>query len=529
MSALESGEIHLSSFIETYKQMQPSMHKDLASEKIDINALTYSLTRIPRCFFYAETLLLGQHPSDFHEKYFDISLWQNKSAPDRRRQVLYNRDLKTIITFLTSDSDIDDIINILIAFQIEWQKIGKILSVNEAELIENENFELLGIDESDWKKLKIILGNKWKDRLRTTKNIKDINIKLVSHSDDQYRRTVTSWWNSISDKSLYMDFSNLPVYFVSSNLHSLVNIIGRYVIQKENDIFYYIHQKHPDLEKEWQSVKDGNNQIRITDFLYYISAQYFRSHSAELSKKIKYENGLGVKRIPSTNELLCDAQIIPVKIFSKLPEIDPALTIKNIEKISKSNAVIINIDYPLGFAAYYIFKNILTQQKNLKGLYFIGKAAILSGEIGDMQIPSSIFDERTGNIFQINNCFNNDFPIISKQSQVFLNQKSICVHSPYLENDIQLKGYIETGFNIIEMESGPLLTSIAEWQTNKEIPQNIIYNVGKLPFDYGIINYASDNPLSKTLGEGPMAIRGIEPTYLATISTIQRILDLESI
>jgi len=529
MSALESGEIHLSHLVETYKQMQSSMHKGFALEKVDINALTYSLTRIPRCFFYAETLLLGQHISDFQDKYFDVTSWQNKVAPDRRRQVLYNRDLKTIITLLTSDSDIDDIINILIAFQIEWQKIGKILSDNEIDLVENENFKLLGINESDWKKLKIILGNKWKDRLLATKNIKDINIILVSHSDDKYRQTVSSWWNNIFVKSFYLDFPNLPVYFISSNLHSLVNIIGRYVIQKEDDIFYYIHQKHPDLEKEWQSVKDGNNQLRITDFLYYISAQYFRSHPIDFAKKTEYENGLGIKRIQSANELLCNAQIIPVSIFSKLPEIDPALTIKNIEKISKSNAVIINIDYPLGFAAYYIFKEILTKQKNLKGLYFIGKAAILSGEIGDIQIPSSVFDERTGNIFQINNCFNNDFPLISKQSRVFLNQKSICVHSPYLENDNQLKGYTEAGFNIIEMESGPLLTSISEWQTNKEIPQNIICNVGKLPFDYGIINYASDNPLVENLGEGPMAIRGVEPTYLATISTIQRILDLESI
>jgi len=528
ISALETSSVDLSQLTETYKQIMPSIHKKFASREIDIGALTYSLTRLPRCFFHTEVLYIGQHFDDFRDKNISYDSWEKLVAPDRRRQVFYSREQKTAITFITSDSDIDDLINALIAFHIEWGKLGKILAAHETEITENENYEILGINNDEWLKLKSILGSKWKTRIATSKNIKDIKINLSSHSNEKYHQTARVWWDNISKKSLYLDFENTPIYFISSNLHSFVNIIGRYIFQKENDIFYYIHQKHPDLEAEWQSIKDGQNQVRITDFLYYISNKYFQSHPQELTKKKEYENGLGIKIIPSTNELLCSAQIIPINIFSRLNQIDPSIIIKNPEKISKSEALIINIDYPLGSTIYYILNQILNNQNNLKGMYLIGKAAILNGEIGDIQIPSSVFDERTGNIFEITNCFNSDFPLVAKQSQVHQNQKAICVHGPHLENDNQLKKYIQAGYNIIEMESGPFLSSILEWKDGQNISQNTVYKIGKTPVDYGIINYASDNPLSKTLGEGSMAIRGVEPTYMATLSVIQRILDLES-
>jgi hypothetical protein len=529
MSSLESGDTSVSQLVDTYKQIRPSLHVNLFSDKIDIGALTYCLTRLPRCFFYVETLLLAQHLSDFQNKDLDILSWQNRIAPDRRRQVFYNPNTKTAITFLSSDSDIDDIINILICFHIEWSKIGKILTDNGKGIIDFEKYSLFGLNQTEWQRLKTVLGKNWKNHLQSSTEIKNIVIKLISHSDEKYQQTISAWWTNVSQKSFYLDFSNLPIYFISSNQHSLVNIIGRYVTQKENDIFYFIHKKHPDLEKEWQSVKNGSNLVRITDFLYYISGKYFQSYPDEQLKKIQYEESLGIKKIQSINELICNVQIFPVSIFSKLPVVDPSLSLINIDKISKSDALIVNTDYPLGFAAYYVFREILLKQKNIRGLYSIGKAAILSGEIGDIQVPSSIFDERTGNIFKINNCFNHENPIISKQNQVFLNQRAICVYNPFLENEKQLKGYIDTGFNIVEMESGPLMTSIAQWQSRRDTPQNVVFNIGKLPFDYGIINYASDNPLSRTLGEGSMAIRGVEPTYLATISVLQRIIDLECI
>ena len=71
------------------------------------------------------------------------------------------------------------------------------------------------------------------------------------------------------------------------------------------------------------------------------------------------------------------------------------------------------------------------------------------------------------------------------------------------------------------MESGPYLESIAAHNNQKETITN-------LPFELGIINYASDNPLVTTLGDTPLSVRGIEPTYSATSAVIRRIVALES-
>jgi len=86
-----------------------------------------------------------------------------------------------------------------------------------------------------------------------------------------------------------------------------------------------------------------------------------------------------------------------------------------------------------------------------------------------------------------------------------------------LENLEQLKQYHQNGFNLIEMESGPYLRAIKEKFSD----------LNHLPFDFGIVNYASDNPLSQTLGEGPLNLRGIEPTYLAALAIVQRIIEQE--
>ncbi|RLC56740.1 MAG: hypothetical protein DRI80_15875, partial [Chloroflexota bacterium] len=51
-----------------------------------------------------------------------------------------------------------------------------------------------------------------------------------------------------------------------------------------------------------------------------------------------------------------------------------------------------------------------------------------------------------------------------------------------------------------------------------------------VPFDVGIIHYASDTPLSKgrNLGAQRLSYFGMDATYAATIAILRRILELES-
>jgi hypothetical protein len=63
--------------------------------------------------------------------------------------------------------------------------------------------------------------------------------------------------------------------------------------------------------------------------------------------------------------------------------------------LRRSNAIILNIDYPLGMAAYHIFSQISTAVGRIMGVYILGKAATLNGRVGDVMIPNVVYDEHS--------------------------------------------------------------------------------------------------------------------------------------
>lgn len=399
--------------------------------------------------------------------------WKSVKASARRRFVYYNQILNILAFQISSDSDLDDIINILLARGIS------------------------------------------------------LNLQYLKNPEYDYYQNAKNYVDDLIAKTSVLNITDCPVYFISSNLHSIVNLTGGFLYHYQNDIFNYVQDNLPDLQNIWNSIKESNNILRVNDFLYYISNQYFISNPDKLNEKKAYEYELGFIQIKPEKYIDSGIQILPIRSIAQSKFIDPFLKISNRDKINSSQAIIINIEYPLGFAAYFILKELLNRLKNIKGVYVMGKAAILSGDVGDIQIPNTILDERTNNLFTFQNVFNNNFPQTSFQSNILNNQKAVSVFGTFLENMEQLIKYNADNFNIIEMESGPYLNAIYEF-INKQLPFDSKLNIENIPFDFGIANYASDNPLSQTLGEGSMKIKGIEPTYLSALAIMQRIIDLET-
>jgi hypothetical protein len=85
------------------------------------------------------------------------------------------------------------------------------------------------------------------------------------------------------------------------------------------------------------------------------------------------------------------------------------------------------------------------------------------------------------------------------------------------------------GYTDIEMESGPYLSAVYELARPKRHPVNEIVNLHDIPFDLGIIHYASDTPLSKgkNLGAGTLSYFGMDSTYAVTLAILNRIFKLE--
>ena len=483
-SKLETKKpVKISEFLQTFKDLNPLLHKLASDKKPDVSAQNYSSTRLPDIINEVKHIVIGHHKDDFTKAHYNIASWQKSFSTNRRRRMYYNDNLKTLACLTTSDSDIDDLVNSLISYQIE--------------------------------------------KIKKDKNAYDIDIHLLDRSDAGFYDISKNWWQEILSRSLVFGLDKAPLYFVFSNLHSVSNIISGYVRKKQNEIFVYGENNYPEIFQQWQEIKQ-KNILRVNDFLYYISSKYFTDNPEFQKERDLFEEDLGIKKIKVDSDLYCNANLIPVSSIINSNFTDPYLTIKDKQKLQSSQAYIVNIDYPLGFAAYYLLCEILSNNLNIQGIYVQGKAGILSGEIGDVQIPKTVYDERTNNTFNFDNIFNSDFPHHTFKSKVLKDLKAVSVFSTYLENKKQMDDYVKENFNIIEMESGPyLLALVKKFHQFPSRPLNQNFDKIKVPFEIGIINYASDNPLVQTLGEGQLGIKGIEPTYLASLSIVQKIIDNE--
>ncbi len=109
------------------------------------------------------------------------------------------------------------------------------------------------------------------------------------------------------------------------------------------------------------------------------------------------------------------------------------------------------------------------------------------------------------------------------------NQKAVSVLGTFLQTAHYMDVFYREGFTDIEMESGPYMSAIYEMWRPRRHPVNEIINFYSLPFDLGIIHYASDTPLSKgrNLGAGNLSYSGLDSTYAATLAVLRRIFQVE--
>lgn len=474
----------LSTFDDAYKAMTPLIHSQVNSPSPDPDGLSYAKNRLPDCVSQIDKIIFVSN-LNFDSNLFDIKSSLRVSSPARRR-LMYFDEKSTLLVLLNSFSDLDDIITCLLAFRLESLKNR--LTVNEF----NPRLILSSVNESD------------------------------------FSSQANQWWSDNISKSLYLSLTKEPVYFVSSNVHSLVNIMGGFLSQKQTYIFDFVANNYPDIYQKWFDSKVEHDIYQTNDFLYYLSEKFLSERPEFIREKQAYETKLGIINLPASDSIPINLQIIPLKIFAKSQNLDPNLQL-NRQNFSDRPGAIINIQYPLGIAAKYILDNFFNYFSSPRGVYIIGKAAILNGSVGDIQIPNIVLDEITNNIYKFNNIFNTFFPFKNNISQILQNQKAVCVYGTLLETESQINSYKKSQSNIIEMESGHYLASIFQkYLIDGPIVNSSYYTAENLPLDLGIINYASDNPLTENLSHESLDFRGIETTYLSSLTVLQRIINLES-
>jgi hypothetical protein len=241
------------------------------------------------------------------------------------------------------------------------------------------------------------------------------------------------------------------------------------------------------------------------------------------------EKSSGILRIPSAHGPDITAQV--VELSRLRPDgVDPRLRIEGLERLVESDALLLNIDYPLGMAAFLILSHLATRVGDLRGVYIIGKAAALNAVIGDIMIPGVVHDEHSQNTYLFANCFTAESVAdMLVYGTALDNQKGVSVRGTFLQTPRYMDVFYREGYTDIEMEAGPYLSAVYELYRPKRHPENELVNLQGLPFDVGILHYASDTPLSKgrNLGSGSLSYFGMDPTYAAALATLRRVFEME--
>ncbi len=386
-----SGNIKIESLVQAHLGMGSVLHPLAGEPQSDMGALLYAVRRLPDAISRCRHVVMGQSPQGFRAVLgADILSWKAVKAPARRRR--WYQDGTTLAVLIASNSDIDDLVPTLVAYQIEWNKLHTALL--EVELDEERARSAAGASEDDWRRLHDAWGDSFDETLALIKREEcKIVMRLVGGSHMGYARNASRWWLPIATAMDELGVREAPVYFVSSNAHSLINVLTSVARQFDTEIRDWVRRNHPELDEERRKLEAGDSRASPENWLYYSARHLFDTHpdrERQRQRRAEMETANGIRHVPARGTGVDSA----AQVF-KLSQLDPSSIDPRVgrvdeQKLRASDACILNVDYPLGMAAYHILRQVAEQAAWIAGVYVLGKAATLNADVGDVMIPNVV-------------------------------------------------------------------------------------------------------------------------------------------
>jgi hypothetical protein len=424
-----------------------------------------------------------------------------------------------------------------VAFQIEWNKLRVRMRAAgwPAERLPapGEAAQALGGSAEDWIRLHEAWGERYEERLQLIAERRmNLRVRMLGGTQVGYARMTRRWWTPVHEALASQGLGDAPLYFVSSNTHSLANITTGAARQREQALVDFVETLPEDdiLRTELAAFRGETSEGSWENFLYFVARQYFDSHGEEgREARRRSEQESGISHIRSRTALRVPAQIVPLARLDPA-QLDPRLGSVDAAALAATEAVVVNIDYPLGLAAYNILREVAVDSAALRGVYVLGKAATLNADVGDVMISSVVHDEHSGSTYWLDNAFSvDDLAGDLRFGSGLDNQRAVTVKSTFLQNRAYLDFYYREAFTVVEMEAGPYCNALYEIADADRHPVGEAVNFSKLPLDFGIIHYASDTPYTqaRTLGARGLSYYGMDSTYASSLAILRRILRLE--
>src|SRR3569623_130984 len=524
-----SGDVRVRAFEEAHLYSRSSLHLGAEEPEPDLAAFAYSAGRLPACMPSIRRIVLGQSLAQFAEAGVPIESWQVVRTRGRRRPLRWDGK-QTLAVFVASGSDIDDLVPILTAYQIEWNKLrDRLLGAHISSVQDDLALaSALGTDEVGVTKLRGALGPSHNRILGDMiAHDCDVFVRLLDGSFREYQRSALRWWREIATGLP----QGRPVYFVSSNSHSLANLFGGYARAHSGEILEYQRASNvEELAPRYDEALAAGNVNDATNILYYSLRHFVHANPARMDLVQENDRNAGIHAVASPGKIDVDAQVIDLGAL-RVENLDPRVRVPGIEKLVKSRALLINIDSPLGMASYHHLSALTLGVAELRGIYVMGNAATLNGRVGDVMINKVVHDEHSSNTYLFRNALTaGDVQPYMKHGTVLDNQKALPVRSAFLQSRDYMDVFYREGYTVMEMEGGPYLSAAYEVAEPRRHPKDeIVSLVDQNHFELGIIHYASDTPYSRrqSLLSKSLSYFGMESTYGCAIAIARRILTSE--
>lgn len=299
-----SGEVNLKALVQAHLNIDSSLHPDARSPYPDMSAFIYSVLRLPTSIVHCNLVLLGQSEEMFLQQGFRVNDWESVTASARRRKWFYDGKA-TLAVYVASVSDTDDIMPVLVAFQIEWNKMYYLLNVDPTttQLLETHMdrsspvfaeiskvlSERLHIAQDDWRRLEVIWGDQlWENLLRIGRKKKSFDLRFLGGSHVGYVRATRKWWSPVENLLNQLNLRERPVYIVSSNTHSLVNLMSGSLLNRDAELTAFaLSGIDPYLAEECRKLQEGSVPGNWQNFLYFVARGWLKTQAGQEFQRVR--------------------------------------------------------------------------------------------------------------------------------------------------------------------------------------------------------------------------------------------------
>ena len=501
-------------------------------QRVELDGLVYVMDRLPKGIEACRVISLASREG-FENSHFPVLI------PAKRRRNCYRIDNEQMVIEVTNGrSEIYDILTHLTFMFMEADKIRR------------NAFQERGSRTREWEKLEAIIqsgGNvtdderelalmylssiigrtfeetqqayrRFEETAGTNNGLFQIVYGLGSVSIREFRESKTDreinftpmlrerigqhlygerWASRLKQYIWEHNLQERPIHIISANPHSVMNCL--YAPAALADVTAWDDLYDLALKLSQPAQQQLRRQV----------AEYATDHGMHV-----LEDLAGTSLLV---QLIDTAKLDTKKLSSEITH--------DAKHIRATQPLLLIMDYAFGEQAFETMDELLkpfeyndeTFPMNVASISVIGKAGILTGDKGDLMIPTSHIFEGTADNYPLDNDFRKeDFD--GNGLGVF-EGAMITVLGTSLQNKDVLSYFRNSSWKAIglEMEGAHYQKAIqAQSKIRGSVPANI-----KIRYAY----YASDNPLltGATLASGSLGTLGVKPTYLITMKCLEKI------